>query len=216
MSYLDWATKGASQNYLSAVDKAASKYNVPADLVKGYIQTESSWQPNVYARDSRGNVIATGGAGIAQFVKSTAKGYGIDRMNPYQSIDAITRYFSTEYKKTGSWSKSLEHIKGKRDTSTSGDSTLFQFSDQLDAQNKGVSYENSNPVPTDEFLNSRPIDPVAAENPDTQKTGTSWLDFFKNLDIYTVITLLVGVVGIILGIYQLSITTAPIIRGKIK
>ena len=216
MSYSDWATKNAPPRFLDAVDKAAQKYNVPADLVKGYIQTESSWKPNVYARDSRGNVIATGGAGIAQFVKSTAKGYGIDRMNPFQSIDAITRYFAEEYKKTGSWSKSLEHIKGKRDTSTSGNSTLFQFSDQLDAQSKGVSYENSNPVPTGDFLDSSAIDPLAAENPQAENTGTSWIDFFKNLDIYTVITLIVGIVGIILGIYQLSITTAPVIKSKIK
>lgn len=66
--------------FLSAVAAASKKYGVPADLLAAQIQAESGWRP-----DARS---PAGALGISQFMPGTAKGYGINPLDPLQSIDA--------------------------------------------------------------------------------------------------------------------------------
>lgn len=66
--------------FLQAVAAASKKYGVPADLLAAQIQGESGWRPDAKS--------PAGALGISQFMPGTAKGYGIDPMDPIASIDA--------------------------------------------------------------------------------------------------------------------------------
>src|SRR4051812_28751270 len=66
--------------FLTAVKQASAKYGVPADLLAAQIQAESGWNPKAKS--------PAGALGISQFMPGTAKGYGIDPLNPLQAIDA--------------------------------------------------------------------------------------------------------------------------------
>lgn len=66
--------------YLQAVAAASKKYGVPADLLAAQIQGESGWRPDAKS--------PAGALGISQFMPGTAKGYGINPLDPLASIDA--------------------------------------------------------------------------------------------------------------------------------
>jgi cell wall-associated NlpC family hydrolase len=70
--------------YLPLVARAAQKYGVSPSLLAAQLQQESGFNPNAKS--------PAGALGIAQFMPGTAKGFGIDPMNPAQAIDAQAKY----------------------------------------------------------------------------------------------------------------------------
>lgn len=99
---------------VSCALEAARKYKVPGDLFCGLIESESSFNPNAVGPqiESMDGVRALG---IAQFLPETAKLFGIDPMNPFQSLDAAANYLAQLEKRYGDWQKAVAAYKGFKD-----------------------------------------------------------------------------------------------------
>lgn len=97
----DWS---GSPYYQTAIN-AANTYGVPAQLFVQQIGQESSFNPNAYNS-------ASGATGIAQFLPSTAADFGINPMDPTQSLNAAAQYDAQLYNKTGSWDAALQSYSG--------------------------------------------------------------------------------------------------------
>jgi soluble lytic murein transglycosylase-like protein len=69
---------------IAAARDAASRYGVDPDIFQRMINQESGFNPA--ARSPAGAI------GIAQFMPQTARGFGIDPLDPMQSLDAAARY----------------------------------------------------------------------------------------------------------------------------
>jgi len=80
---------------------AANKYGVPQNMFLWQIGQESGWDPN--ARNPKSSA-----TGLGQFVDGTAKMFGINPLDPAQSLDAAAKYDAMLYKQTGSWQGALE------------------------------------------------------------------------------------------------------------
>lgn len=89
-----------TDDYKAYAVAAAKREGIPVNMFLWQIGKESAWNPNAQ------NANSTAG-GIAQFVDGTAKEFGINKFNPYQSIDAAAKYDRQLYEKTGSWEKAL-------------------------------------------------------------------------------------------------------------
>ncbi len=99
---------GALPSAAAGTDKAklidyakqmAQKYGIPEDIFLRQIQQESGFSTNA--------VSSAGAIGIAQFMPDTAKGFGIDPHDPYQSLDAAAKFDQQLYKEFGSWTLAM-------------------------------------------------------------------------------------------------------------
>lgn len=100
----------ALQNYTSAINQAAAKYNVPTEAIVNTLMTESSGNPNApdtITKDKKGNQIVHRGMG--QFDLRTAAELGIDPRNPFQAIDGVGKYLSQLKNQFGGDSYALAH-----------------------------------------------------------------------------------------------------------
>lgn len=87
------------QKYIDAAHVAESKYGIPRNLLVGVMGAESNFNPNATS--------PVGARGLMQFMPETAKAYGIDPLNPDQSIDAAGKYLASSYKQFGNWDDTL-------------------------------------------------------------------------------------------------------------
>lgn len=92
------------EQYRGAIATAAGKYNVPEELLTRLLQAESGFNPEA--------VSPTGATGIAQFIQSTANAYGVNRRDPFSSIDGAARYMADLKKQKGSWAEALRGYLG--------------------------------------------------------------------------------------------------------
>lgn len=77
------------------VNKTAKKYGVDPAFVHAIISAESAYRPNATSR--------VGAMGLMQLMPFTAKRFGVSNAyNPYQNIDAGTRYLKLLYDEFGS------------------------------------------------------------------------------------------------------------------
>jgi len=95
--------------YQDLATQAAGQYGVPEPLFNDVIAAESSFNPIAYNS-------ASGAAGIAQFIPSTASnvpGYGaVDPYNAPSALSAAAAYLSTLFQRTGSWTGALNAYSG--------------------------------------------------------------------------------------------------------
>ena len=87
------------QQYITKANQVEEKYGLPKNLLVGVMGAESNFNPNA--------VSPVGAKGLMQFMKATAQEYGINPLNPSESIDAAGKYLASSYKKFGNWEDSL-------------------------------------------------------------------------------------------------------------
>lgn len=85
----------AKGNYSSLFNSAGKKYGVDPRLLSAVAKAESGYNPNARS--------GAGAQGLMQFMPGTAKGLGINPLNPAQAIDGAARYLKQLYSQTGSW-----------------------------------------------------------------------------------------------------------------
>lgn len=75
----------APANLVAIADAKAAKYNIPTNLFRGFITTESSWDPNARSK--------AGACGLGQLMPSTAAMLGCqDVFDPEQNLEASAKY----------------------------------------------------------------------------------------------------------------------------
>lgn len=92
------------EKYIAYAKKVESEKGIPSNLLVGLLGAESAFREDIIT----GKKLSSAGAkGIAQFMNATAKEYGIDPLNPYESIEAAGKYLTKSYKALGNWDDAL-------------------------------------------------------------------------------------------------------------
>jgi soluble lytic murein transglycosylase-like protein len=100
----NWKAPPAAAPYLEAIAQAEARYGLPKNLLARQLQQESGYKPEIISGKQKS---AAGAIGIAQFMPATAKDFGIDPTNPWQSIDAAGKYMKQLYNRFGAWDLAL-------------------------------------------------------------------------------------------------------------
>lgn len=85
--------------FLAAFAAAESKYGLPNDILN-----RVAYQESRYNKDAKSSV---GAIGLMQFMPATAKDFGIDPADPFQSIDAAGRYLAQLFAEFRDWKLAL-------------------------------------------------------------------------------------------------------------
>lgn len=89
-----------AEPFLDAFRSAEAKYRLPSDILSRIAYQESRYNPNAVNTKS-------GATGLMQFMPATAKEFGIDPRDPFQSIDAAGRYMAQLYSMFKDWKIAL-------------------------------------------------------------------------------------------------------------
>lgn len=90
--------------YAPAIAAAEDKHGIPRDMLARLLWQESRYREDIIT----GRVRSPAGAvGIAQFMPATAAQFGLDRLDPFASIDTAGRYLAQLYRRFGNWSEAL-------------------------------------------------------------------------------------------------------------
>lgn len=90
--------------YRALIANSAKQYGVPVDLLSAMLQQESGFAEDVI----RGTRTSSAGAqGIAQFMPETAKGMGVNPLDPNSAVPGAAKYLRDNYDQFGSWELAL-------------------------------------------------------------------------------------------------------------
>ncbi|MBM7773337.1 hypothetical protein JOD54_003541 [Actinokineospora baliensis] len=86
-------SSGGSSVYSSLFTQATQKYGLPSGLLSAVAKQESNYNPNA--------VSSAGAQGLMQLMPATAKGLGVDAMNPTQAVDGAARLLKSHLETFG-------------------------------------------------------------------------------------------------------------------
>ncbi len=180
--------------YLSDYFNASNQYNVPVSVLMSQGQAESNFNPSA--------VSSAGAIGISQFMPATASQFGINPLNPAQSISAQAKYLSQLTSQFGSLNSGLQaYNEGPSAFAQNGGTTQTQAYASGILKNAGLN-SNGSYTPPSNLTNSNV----------TTKSSCSYFDifcYFKEIAGYFVnfqsdmIFFIVGLVIVILTVATL-------------
>ncbi len=85
--------------HLRLAQAAATRHGIPVGIFLRLVEQESGWNPT--ARSVKGAL------GLAQLMPETARGLGVDPLDPAQNLDGGARYLRAQYEAFGSWPLAL-------------------------------------------------------------------------------------------------------------
>src|SRR3954470_15168389 len=91
-------------NYREEARKAARRHGLNPSIFERQINQESGFAQDVITGRRRSSA---GALGIAQFMPATARGVGVDPLNPKQALDGAARLMSSYVKKYGNYKDAL-------------------------------------------------------------------------------------------------------------
>jgi hypothetical protein len=146
----------------STIVDAAQRNGVPANIMLGLAESESSFDPNA--------VSPTGATGLFQFTKGTAKEYGVDRTDPVSSADGAARYMKHLIEKhNGDVSAAVAEYKGV----SVGGATMKDVANTIGLMDKYKGQVQSTPTnlaQTPEGQPAETVSPVEAVTQIAQET----------------------------------------------
>ena len=83
----------------NTIDLAARRHGIPVGIFRSLIRHESGGSPTA--------VSPKGAIGLAQLMPATARGLGVDPMDPAQNLEGGARYLAQQFKKYGRWDLAL-------------------------------------------------------------------------------------------------------------
>lgn len=99
-----WTPPKEAAPYMDAIRAAEKANGLPNNLLARLLYQESRYRADIIT----GKVKSSAGAlGIAQFMPATAKQFGINPLDPYQSIAAAAKYLKQLYGRFGNWNEAL-------------------------------------------------------------------------------------------------------------
>ncbi len=88
------SSSGGGQRFDALFAQASATYGLPSGLLRAVASVESGFNPNA--------VSPAGAQGLMQLMPGTARGLGVDPMNPVQAVDGAARMLSGLVKEFGS------------------------------------------------------------------------------------------------------------------
>ena len=90
---------GYSGPYLRLALAAATKHGIPPGLFLRLVEQESGWNASA--------VSVKGALGLAQLMPATARGLGVDPLDPQDNLEGGARYLRAQFEAFGSWPLAL-------------------------------------------------------------------------------------------------------------
>lgn len=90
-----WKIDPRGNKYDALFNAAEARYGLPAGLLRRMAYQESRFNPSAKSQ--------VGALGLLQFMPATAASFGINPLDPVQSIDAAGKYMAQLRKQAGSW-----------------------------------------------------------------------------------------------------------------
>lgn len=103
-SVLGYSPDVVPTKYRAAIAQAEAQNGIPAGLLARLLWQESRYRPDIIDGRTRSPV---GAVGIAQFMPATAAEWGVNPLDPFQSIDGAGRYLAWLFKRLGGWREAL-------------------------------------------------------------------------------------------------------------
>lgn len=103
----DWEAMNDHERYQWHLKDVAYRHGVPFEIAHAQIMQESGFRPKVCSN--------AGACGIAQFIKSTAKGLGVNRDDPYNSLEGAMKHMAELRHAYGGWEVALAAYNGGGD-----------------------------------------------------------------------------------------------------
>lgn len=100
---------GGTARWAPIVKQASEQFGVPAEIITAVMRQESGGNPNARS--------PVGALGLMQFMPGTAKGLGIDPLNPEQAILGGAKHLKGLYAKFGKWSDAIAAYNAGADAS---------------------------------------------------------------------------------------------------
>lgn len=103
-SVLGYSPDVVPTQYRAAIAQAEAANGIPAGLLARLLWQESRFRPDIIDGRTRSPV---GAVGIAQFMPATAAEWGVNPLDPLQSIDGAGRYLAWLRRRVNTWAEAL-------------------------------------------------------------------------------------------------------------